>query len=239
MLTRKFSFAQALRLDPPSFHRVQIHRNNFHYEFLMKLCELVFDCTLPVEGTGRFRFEDITRNEIKMRLVFQSFVRNFFAREQFDFAVKPLQLHWDAIADTQEAANYLPVMVTDMLLWSRVRSIIVDTKYYTSTLSSHHGKALIDPENLYQMFSYLKNAERRADLSGVEGMLIYPTVSQDINLGYHVQGHRIRVRTISLNQAWPQIALDLEILCAIKVESTKTRLLVWKRHASTLLRSGS
>ena len=70
LLTRRFSFAQALRLDLLSFHRVQIHRNNFHYEFLMKLCELIFDCTLPVEGTGRFRFEDITRNEIKMRQCF-------------------------------------------------------------------------------------------------------------------------------------------------------------------------
>jgi 5-methylcytosine-specific restriction enzyme subunit McrC len=210
LLARKFSFAGALRLDSRCFRRVQIHRNNFHYEFLMKLCELVFDCTLPVEGAGQYRFEDITRNEIKMRLVFQSFVRNFFAREQFTFGVGPLQLEWDAIADTEESASYLPGMVTDMLLSSPARSIIVDTKYYISTLSSHRGKESIHPENLYQLFSYLKNAERRKELSDVEGMLIYPTVNEEVNLGYFVQGHRIRVRTISLNQPWPQIASDLK-----------------------------
>lgn len=210
LLAQKFSFARLTHLNPQCFRRVRIHRNNFHYNFLMKLCELVFDCTLPVKGEDKFIFDDITRNEVKMRLVFQSFVRNFFVNEQSEFAVGPLQLQWDAIAETEEGESCLPRMITDMLLSSTTRKIIIDTKYYLSTLSTHHGKETIHSENLYQLFSYLKNAERRQDLSKVEGILIYPTVNKQIDVRYVMQKHPIRVTTLSLNQPWRLIASDLK-----------------------------
>jgi 5-methylcytosine-specific restriction enzyme subunit McrC len=212
LLAQKFSFARPTHLNAQCFRRVMIHRNNFHYNFLMKLCELIFDCTLPVEGEDKFIFDDITRNEVKMRLVFQSFVRNFFAAEQSEFSVGPLQLEWDAVAETEEAGSYLPIMVTDMLLSSSKRNIIIDTKYYLSTLSVHRGKESIHSENLYQLFSYLKNAERREGLDKVEGILIYPTVNKKVNVQYVLQKHPVRVTTLSLNQPWRMIASDLKAI---------------------------
>ena len=42
-----------------------------------------------------------------------------------------------------------------------------------------------------------------------EGILLYPTVDVDLDLNYEIQGHRVRVKTINLNQDWQNIRRDL------------------------------
>jgi hypothetical protein len=73
-----------------------------------------------------------------------------------------------------------------------------------------HGKSSLHSENLYQMFSYLKNAEA---LGGpyryAEGILLYPTVGDPIAFGADIQGHHVRVCTVNLDQPWQIIRSDL------------------------------
>lgn len=40
-------------------------------------------------------------------------------------------------------------------------------------------------------------------------MLLYPTVNQPLRLSYDLQGHRLLVATINLNQDWQQIHRDM------------------------------
>jgi 5-methylcytosine-specific restriction enzyme subunit McrC len=145
-----------------------------------------------------------------MRLVFQAFVRNFYRIEQDRFTVRPLQLNWDAKPETERAANLLPVMVTDIFLCADDRRIIVDTKYSASSLVEHHGKKSVRSENLYQLFAYLKNAEARGpEFHATEGMLLYPAVNDSLCASFNIQGHRVTVATVDLNQPWPQIRTEL------------------------------
>jgi 5-methylcytosine-specific restriction enzyme subunit McrC len=114
-LLRSFGAVAAPRLSKHSFRQVQIHRNNAFYSLLISVCELIYDVTLPEKEGKGYRFSDIIRDEKKMRLVFQEFVRNFFAIEA-DFNVTPLSLRWDATADTEEDLKMLPTMTTDIHL---------------------------------------------------------------------------------------------------------------------------
>ena len=205
------------RLSKPLFRQVQIHRNNAFYDFLIRICELIYDTTLPEYGGDRFRFSDILRDEQKMALVFENFVRNFLRLEQNEYQVTPLQLRWDAVAD-EEQLQMLPVMRTDIHLKKEGFRVIIDTKYYIEALQLHHGKRSIQSKNLYQLFSYLKNAEALGSAyKNVEGILLYPTVGDKIEFDAKIQGHHIRVCTINLDQPWREIRSDLLAVVGVNV----------------------
>jgi 5-methylcytosine-specific restriction enzyme subunit McrC len=104
-------------------------------------------------------------------------------------------------------------MNTDIVLSSPTRQIIIDTKYYHSTLAEHYEKQSLKSENLYQLFAYLRNAEARGpEFRHAEGILLYPTVGAELKARYRIQGHRVTAATVNLDQPWPKIASELKAL---------------------------
>lgn len=197
-------------LERSAFARVQLHRNNAYYNFILKVAELAFDCLLPDPGSDGFAFHDIFRDEIKMRKVFEDFVRNFYRSEQREFSVLPLTIHWDAEVASDTGVSRLPHMFVDIYLRSKARRLIIDTKYYVNALQqSHHGTPSFQSGNLYQLFSYLKNAAADASFANCEGMLLYPQAGPRLSERFLIQGHPVTLATIDLAQPWPAIADDL------------------------------
>ncbi len=79
-----------VRLSRQTFRSVQINRNNSFYSFLMSICELIFSSTIPNERDGGYSFSDPLRDDAKMALVFQDFVKHFLRIEQSAYKVMPL-----------------------------------------------------------------------------------------------------------------------------------------------------
>ena len=145
-----------------------------------------------------------------MPLVFQDFVRNFYSIEQNDYEVTPLKMRWDAKTQNDDELRLLPTMTTDVHLKNDKRRIIIDTKYYKEALQEHYGKRSVNSENLYQLFSYVKNSEALSSAyANSEGILLYPAVGEKIDFRAIFQGHSIRVVTINLDQPWHKIRTDL------------------------------
>jgi 5-methylcytosine-specific restriction enzyme subunit McrC len=157
-----------------------------------------------------------------MAAVFEEFVRNFYRVEQQRYSVEPLSIQWDATPLTSSAVGQLPNMRVDVFLRSADRRIIIDTKYYASALQTYHGTESFHSGNLYQIFSYLKNAAAKDPRFGdVEGMLVYPEVQHSLDASFLIQGHPVRVATLDLTQPWPSIAdrlLSLVNLSAVSPE---------------------
>ena len=119
----------------------------------------------------------------------------------------------------------LPDMTTDISLRSVNRTIVIDTKYYESSLQTYREKQSIHSEHLYQIFAYLKNLEVRGGPDKyAEGILLYPTVSQTLDLHYTIQGHTIRVCTIDLSQNWQSIRRHLLRLLVPKSQPSSSLL---------------
>lgn len=208
-LAKGFGEVSNLRVTKQHFHQVQLYRHNAYYGFLLNICELIHEATLPDGGDGRYRFSDILRDERKMALVFQAFVKNFMRIEQSKYEVRPLQLEWDAEGD-ENHTKLLPKMTTDIHLVGADERIIIDTKYYKDALQENYGKQSLHSENLYQLFAYLKNAEKRGpEYSAAKGVLLYPAVGETPPFEAMIQGHEIRVLTINLDQPWQHIRADL------------------------------
>ena len=219
LLYKVFEKVSDQRLSKHLFRQVQLHRDNAFYDFLIRVCELIYDTTLPEEGNGQYRFSDIFRDEQRMARVFEDFVRNFLRIEQNEYRVTPLQMRWDAISN-DEQLQMLPVMRTDIHLEKGNQRIIIDTKYYSDALRVHYGKSTVRSENLYQLFSYLKNSEALGfAYNDAEGILLYPSVGDQIAFDAKIQGHNVRVRTVNLDQPWQKIRSEL--LAVINVDRSR------------------
>ena len=213
-LNRRLGGIDPVPLAAATFGQVQLHAGNAFYRFLINVCELIAQNVIPTEdGAGR-RFRNFLRDEAQMGRLFESFVRHFYAHEQDRYAVSAPHIPWDVQSSEPE---HLPSMRTDMVLQSAEQTLIIDTKYYSRTLQAHHGKQSYHSANLYQLFAYLINAEAKGPaFERADGMLLYPTVTADIDESFRVQGHWIHVRTINLAQDWQGIRDDLLALLPVQ-----------------------
>lgn len=206
-LIRRMHDVSDIRLTHSCFARVQLSRNSAYYDFLLKVARLAFDVLLPSSEPGAFKFQDITRNEREMARVFEAFVRNFCKLEQSEYTVEPLTITWDAIPVNASKGDRLPSMRVDVFLRSPRRQIIIDTKYYVNALQTYQGVSSFRSENLYQLFSYIKNHSVRV-LPGtqLDGMLLYPQVGSQFDAQFSIQGNDVRLATIDLGQPWQDIS---------------------------------
>lgn len=205
----------AARLKPISdinlcadhFRQVQFHQNNSHYRFLISVCRLAYQLKLIGEG-GSSPFQGFERDKAMWRL-FQKFIFNYFKFRQSDFHVHSPELSWTLEWADQHSQDVLPIMRTDVVLTSPKRIIVVDAKYYGDTFSLHHDRPRIHSGHLYQIFGYLKSTRVASPQQAVEGLVIYPTVMDQLNAEYRIQGHRIQFRTLNLAQDWKDVEASL------------------------------
>ncbi len=213
-INRRLWEISEVSLSAQLFRRVQLHRNNYYYGFLLSICELVFDALLASEDPGKMRFRDFARDENQMAKLFESFVRNFYVLEQDRFRVQSLKIAWQVEDENDAAVNYLPEMKTDVCLTSGERRIILDCKFYRDALQTNWQKRTLHSSHLYQLFAYLRNKASEPGWSQCEGILLYPTVTTPLNLTYKIQGHPIAVKTVNLNQDWRSIHNEMLDLIA-------------------------
>lgn len=203
----------SIRLSPQIFRRVQLHHNNSYYKFLLNVCELIFENLLVDESGGQNRFRDFTRDDGKMRALFEEFIRNFYRLRQTHFKVKANKLFWNIVSANNDILNHIPEMRTDICLIADSRQIIIDCKFSKNIFKIYHGKESLNPAHLYQIYTYLRHAREQKDWQRLEGMLLYPVVGQSVNLRFKVDEFPFQVRTINLHQHWENIETDLlEIL---------------------------
>jgi 5-methylcytosine-specific restriction enzyme subunit McrC len=198
---------EEISLTGTVFQNVSINRNNRFYSFIMNVCRLVFESILPSENKGKYIFSDFTRDERRMAALFESFVRNFYKREQTTYeSVKRENIKWNFEFAGATDRKYLPQMQTDITLENENMKVIIDVKYSKETMVMNYDREKIRPINLYQIFSYLINQEDGSEKSSkAAGILLYPTIERDYDLDYKYAGHEIRIRTVNLNTDWPNI----------------------------------
>ena len=205
-LKRRFARVRLISLNNSCFKSLTFNSNNKFYEFLLRVCEIIYYNLIPTEETGKYKFKKFT--EDNMGTFFEDFVRNFYDIEH-DMDVKSEKLHWDLNEITPGITDFVPEMRTDISLEDDKRKIIMDTKFYKTTLrQGRWGKNKIDSSHLYQIYSYLENVQL-TDEQELEGILLYPTIDEEYNLSALYNGHQISIKTINLNQEWQSIHNDL------------------------------
>jgi len=195
MLLRMFPQVNMIKLKPAVFKQVRIHRNNRFYEFILHICQLIYESSLPAEGPGSYRFTDFTRDEKKMATLFERFIYRFYDIEMPELRPRADQIQWDFEAIDDEDMQYVPLMKTDITLHGSDPKIIIDAKYYRDTMRVNFGREKIKSENLYQLFSYLLNQDDGTIRTKyARGILLYPTTRNEFDLNYRYGTHEIQIK---------------------------------------------
>jgi 5-methylcytosine-specific restriction enzyme subunit McrC len=212
MIYKKLHIVSDIKIKPSLFYSVVIHRNNSFYDFLLKVCKLIFDNTVLDESTGKYRFREFIGSEKAMANLFENFVRNFFKKEQVQYSVKREDILWNALPIAEGNLSFLPKMQTDITLEGKYNKIIIETKYYAEALSSRFESDKFISSNLYQIYSYLRNIEHKKDNSfnlTCDGILLYPAVGYSLNEQFRLGSHRLKIMTVDLNKSWKEIHRSL------------------------------
>lgn len=201
-----------INLSKSHFKKVNLHRNNLFYRFVLNVSRIIYENIVLDQKNGEYEFVDFIRDEKKMFGIFENFVRNFYREklQHTDYQVKPEIINWDVKDADELSIDYLPEMKTDISITSTSRKIIIDTKYYKECFQTYYDKKTLISPHLYQLLAYIENSDaQEKNPRKSEGMLIYPTVKNEMDLHYNLRGHNISVKTINLNQDWKKICDDL------------------------------
>lgn len=206
-LTKKFGQINEIRITNTLFSQIKLNRNNRIYSIVLNICQFVYQNSIPNQEEGNYIFTDFTRDENKMPLIFESFVRSFYQKEQSRYPiVRRENITWKLESMDLFSSNYIPRMQTDVTLENFKEKIIIDLKYSKETLSKHYSSEKIKSNNLYQLFSYIVNQDTDSDKSkNTVGILLYPTIDKTYDLTYKYLSHEIKIRTVDLNSDWKLI----------------------------------
>ncbi len=211
-LQRMLSDIDQIEISSSIFSQIKLNRNNYFYGFVMNVCQIIYESTLPSEEQGKFKFSDFTRDDGKMNQLFEAFIRNFYRIEQQKYkTVKKETIKWQFDKAENESYQYLPQMETDITLENDTEKIIIDAKFYRETMTLNYDKEKIKSANLYQLFSYLLNQQdSNLKTQKATGILLYPTIETDYNLNFKYHEHKIQIRTVNLNSNWRVISARLK-----------------------------
>jgi 5-methylcytosine-specific restriction enzyme subunit McrC len=126
------------------------------------------------------------------------------------FGVKKERLDWFATAMEGSDLKWLPQMETDVTLRSGGRTIIVECKYTESLFEHRFFSDKLRSSHPYQLCAYLGNLQGNAEPDRTaDGILLYPTAGFALDQSYQLHGHRVRVKTLDLNQPWTAIESEM------------------------------
>ena len=209
-------------------------RANAEDRQMLAAAELALRLSLPTEDPGHTHLPAPERDEAWARGLFEAAVGGFY-RTVLDprgWLVKTgKRIQWQIETQTSGIDEIMPRMQTDIILESppadkhghRHRTVI-DTKFTNILKPGHHRPLTLDSGYIYQMYAYLRSQENDSDPGSLDssGLLLHPSVGEDIDESAVIQGHRMRFATVDLAADSTAIRARL-IALADEVAATRPR----------------
>ena len=185
-------------------------RSNAEDRQMLAAAELAFNLRLPTEDPGRSRLPVPAREERWARMLFEAAVGGFY-----DTVLSPQGwtvrtgsvMNWQIEFPTSGISLILPRMETDIVLESPVLAdeparsrLVIDTKFTSIVGTGQYGNPTLRSDYIYQIYAYLRSQERQADPLSLtaSGLLLHPSVGEEVDESATIQGHRIRFATVDL-----------------------------------------
>ncbi|WP_257478655.1 5-methylcytosine-specific restriction endonuclease system specificity protein McrC [Acidipropionibacterium jensenii] len=213
-LRRLLPYLDAVTLIAPTsirWNTLNYHRANANYRLLIGVCELIVRGLLPTQESGPTKLASWFSDDAMSHL-YEKFLREYYSFHHPELSPSAAAVHWDYDEASALGVEQLPAMRTDVTLRNGSQTLIIDAKYYGESMQSGRwGKPTVHSANLYQVLTYVKNADVDQDGS-VSGLLLYARTEapDQPDLDVVIQGNRIGARTLDLNQPWSGLRAQLE-----------------------------
>lgn len=207
-------FSNVDMLEPASikWSVIRFQRNNQTYRMLISICQLIIEGMLITTDAGDYKLATFV-DEQRMCRLYEKFILEYYSKHFPELSVSVSQIPWSV---DDGIGTMLPVMQSDIHLQKGNTVLIIDAKYYSHTTQTQYDKHTIHSNNMYQIFTYVKN--RDYDFGDeehkVSGMLLYAKTEEEIQPDnvYQMHGNQITVRTLDLNLPFEKIAEQLNAI---------------------------
>lgn len=206
-----FDGIELLRPSEINWSTLYYQRNNQNYEMLMNICYFVLEGLLQTTDNGEYKM--MAFSDDNMARLYEKFILEYYRQHhRYLSEVNSSQVKWNLVGETNETMiRFLPAMQTDVFLRLNDKTLIIDAKYYGRTLQKQYDKYSLHSNNMYQIFTYVKNQDK--DNSGnVAGILLYAKTEEDItpDCMFNMGGNQIGAKTLDLNKEFSLIANQLD-----------------------------
>ncbi|PWG60260.1 5-methylcytosine-specific restriction endonuclease system specificity protein McrC [Bifidobacterium catulorum] len=191
--------------------RLRFDRNNQTYRMLIGICRLAVKGLLQSSRPGKTLLMDFLDDQ-QMHRIYEKFLFGYYSREwRGRIKTTHHRIPWMCPAGVE-----LPVMQPDVVLDNGRDTLIIDAKYYTRTMQRNFDSYTMHSTNMYQMFTYVKNKTFQLSANGdahiVSGMVLYARTDEERQPDgeFDMDGNRIIVRTLDLNQDFSGISSQLD-----------------------------
>ncbi|OJF76098.1 MAG: 5-methylcytosine-specific restriction endonuclease system specificity protein McrC [Treponema sp. CETP13] len=192
---------------------IRFNRNNQTYQMLITVCYLVVKGLLQTDSQGNMKMQKFL-DEQKMCRLYEKFILEYYRKKYPKLKASASQIPWQL---DNGISTMLPVMQSDIMLTDGSKTLIIDAKYYSKTMQMQFNKRTLHSNNLYQIFTYVKNRdayvkkELGANAGEVAGMLLYAKTDEEITSDndFQMSGNKISTKTLDLNLPFDQIANQL------------------------------
>lgn len=190
---------------------IRFQKNNQTYRMLISLCQLIFEGMLLTTDAGEHKLATFV-DEQRMCRLYEKFILEYYRKEYESvsgFHANASQIPW-ALDDG--VGTMLPIMQSDITLTYKEKTLIIDAKYYSNTTQIQYDVHTLHSNNLYQIFTYVKNKTLELGSNNVvSGMLLYAKTDEEIQPDgtFMMSGNKISVKTIDLNQDFKEITDQL------------------------------
>ncbi|MGN0298265.1 MAG: 5-methylcytosine-specific restriction endonuclease system specificity protein McrC [Lachnospiraceae bacterium] len=185
---------------------------NKNMQMLLSICYMVLEGLIQTGEDGRVHMQDYF-DEQRMSRLYEKFLLEYYKKEFPNIKVHSGKISWQLDDGNKEL---LPTMQSDIMLEYKDKILIIDAKYYAHTTQSYFSAHKIHSDNLYQIFTYVKNKaeEQKSNGRTVAGLLLYAGTDEEIwpNQTYHMSGNRISVKTLDLNCMFDEICRQLRYI---------------------------
>lgn len=205
-------FSDVEAIDPASIRwsLIRFQRNSSMYRMLISICQLLVEGMLMTTEDGEYKLASFI-DEQRMSRLYEKFLLEYYSKECPEIKAAASQIPW-ALDDG--IGTMLPVMQSDITLTKGSDVLIIDAKYYTHTTQTQFNSHSVHSNNLYQIFTYVKNKEAgfSEQPHTVSGMLLYARTDEEIqpDREYQMSGNRISVKTLDLNRDFSEITAQLK-----------------------------
>lgn len=193
------------------WNMLRYQRNNQSYKMLLNICYFVLEGLLLSTDKGQYKMATFL-DEQRMSRLYEKFVLEYYRYHHPDLRAAASQVAWNI---DDGVIDFLPIMQTDITLRNGKKVLIIDTKYYSYTMQvqGQYDSRKLHSNNLYQIFTYVKNQDV-SSTGNVAGMLLYARTEEPIipDCDFQMSGNKISVKTLDLNVAFAGIAAQLDMI---------------------------
>ncbi len=203
-------FKDVRSLDTRNIKRInwnmKFNKNNQSYQMLISICYLVLNGLIQTTTEGSTKLLNFL-DEQSMSRLYEKFILEYYKKHYPELNPSASYINW--IIDYGRD-NLLPIMKSDITLTYGNNILIIDAKYYSHTTQVRFDKHTIHSNNLYQIFTYVKN--KNSIDKTVSGMILYAKTDELIqpDSSYIMSGNRIDIRTLNLNCEFCEIQKQLD-----------------------------